>query len=107
MMFLKTFNLPKALEKLEFLASAQNRKVNTMKFIQDNVLAVAGLAKQRERSIKKLEEFKALKASGEEIPDSGKLINVGQEIKPFTFYSDGGILYDDQYYSMLNMFAGK
>jgi len=45
MMFLKTFNLPKALEKLEFLASAQNRKVNTMKFIQENVLAVAELAK--------------------------------------------------------------
>ena len=57
--------------------------------------------------MKKIEELKALKANGEDILDSGKLINVGQEIKPFTFYSDGGVLYDDQYYSMLNMFAGK
>ncbi len=78
-----------------------------MNFIRENVLAVAELAKQRLKAMKKIEEYKALKASGEDIPDSGKLINVGQEIKPFTFYSDGGVLYDDQYYSMLNMFAGK
>ena len=71
------------------------------------MLAEAELAKQRLKAFKRLEEFKALKASQEDIPDSGKLLNVGQEIKPFTFYTDGGILYDDQYYSMLNMFAGK
>ncbi len=101
------FNLPKALEKLDFLALEQNRQVSTMKFIQENVLVMAELSKQRLKALKRLEEYKAMKASQEEIPDSGKLLNVGQEIKPFTFYSDGGILYDDQYYSMLNMFAGK
>ena len=66
-----------------------------MKFIQENVLKVAELAKQRVKAMKKIEELKALKANGEDILDLGKLINVGQEIKPFTFYSDGGVLYDD------------
>jgi len=56
---------------------------------------MAELSKQRLKALKRLEEYKTMKASQEEIPDSGKLLNVGQEIKPFTFYSDGGILYDD------------
>jgi len=38
---------------------------------------MAELAKQRLKALKRLEEFKALKASQEEIPDSGKLLNVG------------------------------
>lgn len=48
-----------------------------MKFIQENVLKVTELAKQRVKAMKKIEEFKALKANEEDIPDSGKLINVG------------------------------
>jgi hypothetical protein len=53
-MFLKMFNLPKALEKLDFLALEQNRQVSTMKFIQENVLVMAELSKQRLKALKKL-----------------------------------------------------
>lgn len=77
-----------------------------MKFIQDSVLAFNELQIQRVKAQKKFEDLKALKAKGLDIPDSGKLQNIGTELKPFTFYSDGGILYDDQYYSMLNIFSG-
>ena len=40
-----------------------------MKFIQENVLKVAELAKQRVKAMKKIEELKVLKASGEDILD--------------------------------------
>jgi hypothetical protein len=40
-----------------------------MKFIQENVLIISELAKQRLKAFNRLEEYKALKASQEEIPD--------------------------------------